>query len=453
MASTDVVCLPISELSNYQTKWTIKARITNKAPLRTFKRGTGEGKVFHVDLLDAMGGEIRASFFNDAADKFFEMLAPNKVFTFSKGSIKIANKQYNSTNHRYELTFEKDAVVTEVAEDESIAAAIFHFVDIKTVQSKPLPCRVDLCGVVSAFKAPATIKTREGKEVMKRDITLADDTGTAIELTLWGATALLEDSKFEGNPTLAVKNVLVKEFNGGRSGSVLDSNAIIFSPAGPEADRIRQWWQKGGSNQAVTSISVGLGGGGARARNAQHCTFGAMRKLAEQVTEEPVHFNLVGRLALVQTTKQGEKQPLYYNACAEPRDNGMSCNKRVDEGGFCASCGRAGKTAVRMNLRCRFADFSDSAWLTTFHEAAENVLGMKGEEVKVMEVDGAGREALEAQIKKRYFSDPLQLIVRGKLDTYMGEARPNVSCVDVRKVDRRQHGRVMLKEIQEMLAA
>jgi len=233
-------------------------------------------------------------------------------------------------------------------------------------------------------------------------------------------------------------------------------HAIVFGFDGSEGERIRQWWKQGGANQTLTSLSATLGAGGARARNAQHCTFGAMRKLAEQVTEEPAHFNLVGRLALVQTSKQGEKQPLYYTACAEPKERGLTCNRRVDESGFCASCGRVVKTAVRLNIRCRFADFSDSAWLTTFHEAAENVLGMKGEDVKVMETEepsGEGRERLEAQIKKQYFSEPFQLIVRGKLDTYNGETRPNVSCVDARRLDRRQHGRMLLKEIQEMLVA
>jgi replication factor A1 len=58
--------LPIGELSAYQTKWVIKARVTNKAPMRTWSKNGNEGKVFHVELLDAEGGEIRASFFNQA---------------------------------------------------------------------------------------------------------------------------------------------------------------------------------------------------------------------------------------------------------------------------------------------------------------------------------------------------------------------------------------------------
>ena len=67
--------LPIGELSPYQTKWMIKGRVTSKSQRRTFNNKSGQpGKVFSVDLLDKFGGEIRASFFNDAVDQYEDML-------------------------------------------------------------------------------------------------------------------------------------------------------------------------------------------------------------------------------------------------------------------------------------------------------------------------------------------------------------------------------------------
>ena len=158
-ASSDAPILPMNELSTYHSRWTIKAKVTNKAPLGIFKKGaSGEGKVFSADLLDCDGGEIKASSFNDAADKFNEMLQLGKVFTFSRGSVKVANKQYNHTNHRYELTFERDALIvpsyeltlravtsgTTIPTSEIENIAVKHtFVDHRVVQAKQLPCRVD----------------------------------------------------------------------------------------------------------------------------------------------------------------------------------------------------------------------------------------------------------------------------------------------------------------------
>eukprot|EP00913_Durusdinium_trenchii_P009338 g8776.t1 len=112
------VFFPIRELSTYQgAKWTIKGRVTMRAPMRGFKKrdGNGDGKVFHVELLDAEGGEIRASFFNEAAEKFFDLMEVGKCFKLSRGSVRIANRQYNTCKHRYELVFDKMAQASTVA--------------------------------------------------------------------------------------------------------------------------------------------------------------------------------------------------------------------------------------------------------------------------------------------------------------------------------------------------
>lgn len=85
------------------------------------------------------------------------------------------------------------------------------------------------------------------------------------------------------------------------------------------------------------------------------------------------------------------------------------CNKRVGEDGVCPACARAGKAAPRLNIRCRFADFTDGAWLTTFHEAAQSVLGLTADKAREIESREDGREALEAAIRRRYFHQPLQV--------------------------------------------
>jgi len=107
-------------------KWIIKARVTEKTDLRKFNRNGGEGKVFKAVLLDASGSDIQASFFNDAADKFVNMLEKGQCFTFSQGSIKVANRQYNNTSHRYELTFDKETLIEKSEDDKDRDCEIFH---------------------------------------------------------------------------------------------------------------------------------------------------------------------------------------------------------------------------------------------------------------------------------------------------------------------------------------
>jgi len=449
------IIFPINEISSYTPKWMIKARVTNKAPVRTFKKGAGEGKVFHVDLLDAMGGEIRATFFNECADAYVNVLQVGKCFVLSRGNVKIANRQYNSCNHKYELTFDNtNVLITEAGDDSSIEAQKFTITSLRSVLLKQLPARVDLCGVVTSFLPVMEVNAKDGsRQFVKRDITIADDTSTSMSVTLWGDTAKTEDSKLEGSPVIALKSVSVKEWNGGRSGSLLDSGTLQFKPTGTEAARIEAWWKEGGSTQSLQALSVsGSTGGGARARNARSCSLVEMRHAADNlVSDQPEHYSVVARLSLVQLTKQGEKQPLYYSACAEPKTGStLLCNRRVDERGFCASCNLSGKTAIRLNMRCRFTDCEDGAWLTTFHEASEKVLGKSGDQLRDLETGEGGRDAAEGYIRSLYFGQPFQLVVRAKLDSYQGEMRSNVTCVDVLPLNLREHGREMLKAIQQM---
>merc|ERR1719359_450186 len=158
-----------------------------KSPLRTFNgRGGTPGQVFHCELLDAEGGEIRASFFGSAVDKFFGVLEVGKVYCLSKGTVKVANRQYNTCNHRYELTFDKDALVEAAVDDTGIKQETFNFLDLRALQTKPVPCRVDLCVVVTAYKEMTSIRTKDDRELLKREITVADDSATTFDITLFG---------------------------------------------------------------------------------------------------------------------------------------------------------------------------------------------------------------------------------------------------------------------------
>jgi len=322
-----------------------------------------------------------------------------------------------------------------------------------------LPCAVDLCGVITSFQPTMSLTGKDGQELVKREVTIADDTCCSMTVTLWGDRAKQEDNVFDGNPVVTLKSIAVKEFNNSRSGSLIQSGALVFDSTAAEAKRVREWWSQGGSSQKLVNLSQQSGGDGARARSATGTTLAGIRLACERLSSQPEIFSVVAWLAGVQTRKQGEPQPLHYMACQEPKEVGkaLTCNKRVDESGFCASCNRAGKVAPRMNIRCKFVDSQEQAWIGSFHEGAAKILGMSGEEIRAMELavgekGEAGREELDAAIRKRYFDKPINITLRAKQETYNGETRANVSVIDARPVSHGEHGRQMLKEISELLA-
>jgi len=335
----------------------------------------------------------------------------------------------------------------------SLSLAPDALTDLKALQGMPVPSTVELCAVLVSFKAMFEFTSQAGKVMQKRELTVADPSGHSLSVTIWGDRAQQDDKVFENNPVVTLKGVRVGEWNGGRQGSLLAAGMMAFNPSTPEAQKVQVWWSQGGASQTFTALSVEGGAGGGGAKNAgKVCTIAEMREFADQVGATPENFSIACRLAIVQTQKQGQTQPLFYMACQEPRANSsVACNRKVDESGFCAVCNRVGQVAPRLNIRCRFSDYSDSAWLTTFHEAAQKVLEKSAEEAQALEAGEEGREALENVIKARYFARPMQITVRAKQDTYMGEARTNISCNDARPLPLAAHGKQLLQEIQELL--
>lgn len=108
---------PIEALSPYSNKWTIKARCTNKSPIKTWHNKNGEGKLFSVNLLDE-SGEIRATGFNEQCDALYELFQEGGVYYItSPCRVQIAKKQFSNLNNDYELTFERDTQVMKVRYD------------------------------------------------------------------------------------------------------------------------------------------------------------------------------------------------------------------------------------------------------------------------------------------------------------------------------------------------
>jgi replication factor A1 len=106
---------PIEALSPYAHKWTIRARCTYKGDMKTWHNAKGEGKLFSVNLLDDTG-EIRATAFNDVAEKLYNVFQKDTVYYVSAPcKVTLAKKQFSNLPNDYELQFERDTEVEKVS--------------------------------------------------------------------------------------------------------------------------------------------------------------------------------------------------------------------------------------------------------------------------------------------------------------------------------------------------
>nr|XP_003469585.2 replication protein A 70 kDa DNA-binding subunit [Cavia porcellus] len=427
--------VPIVSLTPYQSKWTIRARVTNKSQIRTWSNSRGEGKLFSLELVDE-SGEIRAAAFNEQVDKFFPLIEVNKVYYFSKGSLKIANKQFSAVKNDYEMTFNSETSVVPCEDDHHLPTVQFDFTGIDDLENKSKDSLVDIIGICKSYEDATKITVKSNnREVAKRNIYLMDTSGKVVTATLWGEDA----DKFDGSrqPVIAIKGARVSDF-GGRSLSVLSSSTIIMNPDIPEAYKLRGWFDTEGQTLDGVSISD-LKGGALGTSNTNWKT------LYEVKSENLGQGDKADYFSSVATVVYLRKENCMYQACPT-----QECNKKVidQQNGLyrCEKCDREFPNfKYRMILSANIADFQENQWVTCFQESAEAILGQNT--AYLGELKDKNEQAFEEVFQNANFRS-FTFKIRVKLETYNDESRVKATVMDVKPVDYRDYGRRLIMNIR-----
>jgi replication factor A1 len=407
------VIQPVSSLNPYQNNWKIKVRCTNKEAMRHYHNQKGDGKLFSVDLLDKDGTEIRATAFNDAAEKFFSIFEKNKVFLISRGQVRLARKGYSSIKNDYSITLNSDAEVVPVHDnDNSIEAQKYKFAKISSIEQMDKNTFVDIIGVITDV-GPVTslISSRTQKELKKRSIKVADQSAK-IEVTLWNEMAENFDENVMNdnpNPVVALKGCKVSHF-GGRSLSA--SGVMEFHPNKQETRELIQWAQSfGGSGPKVSDLTSGQQG---VSSNAPRLTFGEVKEMnlgsdseSKMDKKKADYFTAV---ATITTIAQSQDKKPWYEANPDLNCATAKNAKVVPMGDGQYRCEKNGKVynsyIPRYILRFCATDFTGNIWLTAFNEAAEQILkktAVEAENLSQNQPEEYERLFKQSQFKKYVF--------------------------------------------------
>jgi replication factor A1 len=414
---------PIEAISPYTHKWTIKARCTNKGDIKTWHNKNGEGKLFSANFLDE-SGEIRATMFNDAVDQWHDVLAEGNVYYISSPCrVQLAKKQYSNLNNDYELTFERDTLVEKAEGDDGVPQVRYNFTTIGSLQNIEKDSTIDVIGVLSDVgEVNEIVSKTTSKPFSKRELTLVDETGYSVRLTVWGKTA--EGFDTEPGSVVAFKGVKVSDF-GGRSLSLLSSGSMNVNPDIDEAYKLKGWYSATGQNETFASHANTMATAGATGGSGKNDT-----KTIAQVRDENLGMTSETDWFSIKATIVYIKQDNFaYPACQTT--DPQPCNKKVvevNEGEWrCEKCDKTWPAPkYRYIMSVNVSDHTGQIWLSSFDEVGAQILGMSANDLMAMKEEGDDKRVTNA------FSDAncksFIFRCRAKMDNFQDQQRFEFAC-------------------------
>ncbi|KAM1081147.1 hypothetical protein ACFX2I_015634 [Malus domestica] len=445
---------PLVSLNPYQGNWTIKVRVTNKGTMRTYKNARGEGCVFNVELTDEDGTQIQATMFNEAAKKFFEKFELGKVYYISKGSLRVANKQFKTVQNDYEMTLNEYSEVEEASNEAAfVPETKFNFVPVDMlgphVNGKEL---VDVIGVVQNVSPTMSIRRKiDNESIPKRDITIADDTKKTVVVALWGELATSVGQQLldiaDQSPIVAIKSLKVGDFQG-VSLSTLSKSTILVNPESPEAKKLRSWYDSEGKGASLASVGSGMSPSaksGGRSMYSDRVTLSHISEDPSLGEDKPVFFSVKAFISSIRPD-----QAMWYRAC-------KTCNKKVTEaigsGYWCEGCQKNDEEcSLRYISVARVTDVSGETYLSLFNDEAERVIGCSADELDKLKSQDGDENEFQQKLKEATWV-PHLFRVSVTLNEYNNEKRKRITARAVAPVDFAAESRFLLEEISKMKAS
>lgn len=433
--------IDINTLNPFVTKWTIKVRIGNKTPIRTFENARGQGKIFSCDLVD-QSGAIRATAFNSECEKFYPILQVGKVFYIAKATLKPANRQFNTTKNEYEMTLNPDTIVEPCStiDEHNIPQVQYDFIPINLVTTRPVN---SICDVIGVIKSTADIQTVTGrttaKEFVKRDLVLIDEKASII-ISLWGQQAEL----FNGSthPVVAFKGIRISDYRG-RSLSCLNTTLIRENPSETErTNELTNWFDNGGKSMDLIDLSKGIENSNRTKSLTRMKTFAQIVSEGIGSTDKPEYVMVKAICTSI------KKDSVVYQMCPQDR-----CGKKlVEENDGTYRCDKCDQHYDNFKwafmVTAEITDATGSQWITLFREEAEALIGTTpsifGEYKSNQNDDMLDSILRQATNRERLFR------LRIKLEQYNDERKPRYICMSISEIDWIFYGKHLLTEISSL---
>ncbi|NP_001384500.1 Replication protein A 70 kDa DNA-binding subunit B [Zea mays] len=442
---------PLITLNPYQGNWVIKVRVTSKGNLRTYRNARGEGCVFNVELTDEDGTQIQATMFNDAAKKFYPIFELGKVYYVSKGSLRIANKQFKTVQNDYEMSLNENAIVEEAEGETCIPQVQYNLVKIDQLGSyvggREL---VDIVGVVQSVSPTLSVRRKiDNETIPKRDIVVADDSGKTVSISLWNDLATTTGQELlnmaDSSPVVAIKSLKVSDFQG-VSLSTVGKSTLAINPDLHEAQNLKSWYDSEGKDTSLAPIGAEMGAaraGGFKSTYSDRVFLSHITSDPAMGQEKPVFFSLYATISHIKPD-----QNMWYRAC-------KTCNKKVTEtfgsGYWCEGCQKNdSECSLRYIMVIKVSDPTGEAWFSVFNEHAEKIIGCSADELDRIRKE-EGDDSYVLKLKEATWV-PHLFRVSVTQHEYNNEKRQRITVRSEAPVEHAAESKYLLEQIAKLTA-
>lgn len=423
--------------------------------------------MFSVELIDKDGGEIKAAFFGEAVDRFFDMLHERRMFSFSGGTIKRANKQYYSRGE-HEITFDERARIEPCDDDGRCPVAVYDFKPLLSVKDLPSGSFVDVAAIVVSTSGVVEQTLKAGGSKPKQDVTLLDDSGASIRITLWGESA--QDAAWVEGAVVLLKGVKTSDFGGCSLNTNFGTQILLGEEAKRAHDRASQLltWYAANGDAAKREAQTLSGGQGSNV--PPQC----LAEVKEEAHSLEVQFGAPGAAQGQNSSKYHTVSPAtvtylpherapFYLACPHllPDDRKPGemrpCNRKSEQSGggyICAMGHECQEPTARWMGQFSIADQSGTQYISAFDAETEQILGAKANEIAALwerkDCDAAAATRIEEIFRRPQYTR-WRMRLRSKKEVWNDEERIKVNLVDAKPLDLEREGRRMLGRIHEAL--
>ncbi|KAI7849609.1 hypothetical protein BDC45DRAFT_448356 [Circinella umbellata] len=425
---------PITGLNPYQNKWTIKARVTAKSPIKTWHNSKGEGKLFNVNLLDK-SGEIKATAFKDQVDRLYNLFEEGKVYYISKARVTMARRQFSTLDNEYELVLEHQTEIELCSDEVSIPKVNYNFVRVADVEQRDVNSTIDLIGIVRDDNGVNEIIAKaSGRPVSKRELVVVDDSEKEIRVTIWGNDA--EEFDSSGNPVVAFRGLRVGDF-GGRSLSLTMGGSVKTNLDIPETTKLKHWYASQSSDASYTTFSSQAVGSIGQQSNTR-ITLNQVKQDNLGSSEKPDYFSARATVVFMKSDNPA------YPGCPE-------CKKKMvnDENGWrCEKCSKQyPEPTWRYVLTASVEDATAQLFVQLFDDQATTIVGISANEamrLKDTDADAFSKAMNEGLFKTYNFK------IRAKSETFNDTTRIKYSVVEATPISYVQEARDMVTALDKL---